>query len=139
VARVTPDQATAKWLARLSASTTQITDGVNAVTVAPGTKAAASKDLWAQRVAAAKDKWASRVGSVSLQSWQQSMINVGIPRIAQGAQQKQGKTLAFMQQFLPYLDTGVAKIKAMPKGDLQSSINRAAAMIQHNANFKRTG
>lgn len=139
MARVSPEQATAKWLSRLSAATTQITDGVNGVTVAPGAKAAASKDLWAQRVMAAKDKWASRVASVSLQSWQQSMINVGIPRIAQGANAKQGKTLAFMQEFLPHLDAGVAKVKNMPKGDITASINRAAAMIQHNASFKRRG
>jgi hypothetical protein len=137
MARVTPEQATAKWLQRLSASSQQITDGVNGVTVAPGTKAAAAKDLWANRVMAAKDKWASRVASVSLTEWQSSMINVGIPRIAQGAQAKQGKVQDFMAQFLPYLDTGVAKVKAMPKGDLSSSIARASAMITHNANFQR--
>ena len=137
MARVTAEQATAKWLTRLSGASQQITDGVNGVTVAPGTKAAAAKDLWANRVMAAKDKWANRVGAVSLSEWQQSMINVGIPRIATGAQAKQGKMQDFMAQFLPYLDTGVSKINAMPKGDINASIARAAAMIQHNAAFKR--
>lgn len=136
MARVTPEQATAKWLARLSQSGQQITDGVNGVTVAPGQKAAASKDLWAQRVAAAKDKWARNVGKVSLADWQKSMIEVGIPRIASGAQAKQGKVQEFMQKFLPYLDQGVAKVNAMPKGDINASIARAVAMIQHNAAYR---
>ena len=137
MARVTAEQATAKWVQRLSAASQQITDGVNGVTVAPGTKAAAAKQLWAQRVAAAQDKWAQRVGSVTLQQWQQAMIEVGIPRIATGAQAKQGKMTDFMNQFLPYLDQGVQKVNAMPKGDINASIARAAAMIQHNANFRR--
>lgn len=137
MARVTAEQATAKWVQRLSAAGQQITDGVNGVTVAPGVKAAASKELWAQRVAQAKDKWASQVGKVTLSEWQQAMITVGIPRIATGAQAKQGKMQAFMQGFLPYLDQGVAKVNAMPKGDINASIARAVAMIQHNAAYKR--
>lgn len=137
MARVTAEQATAKWVQRLSAAGQQITDGVNGVTVAPGVKAAASKELWAQRVAQAKDKWAAQVGKVSLSEWQHAMITVGIPRIATGAQAKQGKMQAFMQTFLPYLDQGVAKVNAMPKGDINASIARAVAMIQHNAAFKR--
>lgn len=130
-------QVTAKWLARLSASQQQITDGVNGVTVAPGTKAAAAKVLWAQQVAASQDKWASRVGSVSLQAWQAATI-AGIPRVAQGAQAKQGKVQAFMDQFLPYLDRGRATIEGMPKGGVQNGIARAIAQIQYNAAFKRS-
>lgn len=137
MARVTAEQATEKWVSRLSAASQQITDGVNGVQVAPGAKAAQAKDLWANRVMQAKDKWATRVGSVTLQEWQQSMINVGIPRIATGAQAKRGKMQDFMAQFLPYLDQGVSKVNAMPKGDINASIARAAAMIQHNAQFKR--
>lgn len=137
MARVTPEQATAKWVQRLSAAGPQITDGVRNVQTAPGARAAASADLWLQRVTAARDKWKSRVASVTLADWQQSMIEVGIPRIATGAQAKQGKMQDFMGAFLPYVDQGVNKVKAMPKGDINASIARAVAMIQHNANFKR--
>lgn len=138
MARVTAQQASDKWVQRLTAATQQITDGVNGVTVAPGVQAAKAKNLWLQRVTAAQDKWAQRVGSVSLPEWQQAMISVGIPRVAQGAQAKQGKMTDFMTQFLPYLDQGVAKVNSMPKGDINASIQRAAAMITHNAAFKRS-
>lgn len=136
MARVTPDQAAAKWQQRLSAASAQIQDGVNGVTVAPGAKAAQSADLWLQRVTASRDKWAKNVAAVSLEDWRSKMINVGIPRIAQGAQANQPKVQAFMAKFLPYLDQGVAQVKAMPKGTLADSIARATAMIQHNAAYK---
>lgn len=137
MARVTAEQATKKWVDRLSAATQQITDGVQGVTVAPGVKAAAAKELWAQRVAASKDKWAARVSAVSLPEWQNAMVTYGIPRVAQGAQAKQGKVQDFMQKFLPYLDQGVATVNNMPKGDINMSIARAAAMITWNSKFKR--
>lgn len=136
--RVDATQATAKWLSRLQASTQQITDGVNRVTTAPGAAAAKQQQKWLARVTAAAQKWATNVGAVSLQSWQQSMIQTGIPRISQGAQAKQGKMQNFMNQFLPYLASGVQKIDAMPNTSLQDGINRAVAMIQYNAAFKRT-
>lgn len=136
---ITPDQATAKWVQRLSASTPQIQQGVQNVTVAPGHLAAAQKAKWLAKVTASQAKWASRVGSVSLSSWQQAMINVGLPRIAQGAQAKQGKYNAFLQSFLPYLQRGVAQVSAMPNVTIEDAINRAVAMIRFNAAFVRPG
>lgn len=133
----TPDQATAKWVSRLSASTPQITTGVNAVTVAPGQLAAAQSAKWLAKVTAAQNKWKARVGSVPLSAWQSSMINVGIPRIAQGAQAKQGKFTTFMSQFLPYLARGQTTVHAMPNVTLEDAINRAVAMIRYNAAFVR--
>jgi hypothetical protein len=135
--RVSADQASQKWLTRLSGATQQITDGVNRVQTAPGSRAAAQSQKWFARLTAAQDKWKTNVSRVSLADWQNSMTTVGIPRIAQGAQQKQGKFTAFMQQFLPYLQQGVQKVDAMPSTTLEDSINRATTMIRHNAAFKR--
>ena len=67
------------------------------------------------------------------------MVNVGIPRIAQGAQAKQGKMQSFMTDFLPYLQQGVSRVEGMPSVTLEDNINRAVAMIRHNAQFKRSG
>lgn len=138
MARVTPQQAATKWQQRLSAAGQQIQEGVQAVSVAPGAKAAAAADLWLRRTTEAQGKWKQRVASVSLPEWQDAMIR-NIPRIAQGAQQKVGKVEAFMGEFLPYLDQGKAKVDAMPKGGVEESIARAATMIRHNADFKRRG
>ena len=137
MATPTPEQVATKWRDRLSASTQQITDGVNSVTTAPGVKAAAAKDLWANRVMQAKDKWASRVASVPLAEWQTSMIQVGIPRISQGATAKIGKVQDFMAKFLPHVTQVAAQVNQMPKGSLEDGIARATAQIRGNAAFKR--
>lgn len=135
MANLDPTTATAKWVTNLSNATQHITDGVNAVTVAPGQAAARQQQTWLARIQASAQKWATNVSAVTLQEWQQSMINVGIPRIASGAQAKQGKYQAFAQKFFPYLQTGVNQVKAMPKVTLQDGVNRAVAMINYNAKF----
>lgn len=135
--RSDPQTATNKWVQNISAATDRMTAGANRVTTAPGQAAAAAADKWLQRVTASKAKFASRVASVSLQSWQQSYINVGIPRVAQGANAKQGKVLAFMQEFMPYLQRGVQTIDQMPSTTLEDGIARATAMIRYNSKFVR--
>lgn len=135
--RATADQAVQKWLTNISGSTERMTSGAQAVTKAPGMAAAAAADKWLQKVTQSKQKFAANVSRVSLQEWQNSYINVGIPRVAQGAQAKQGKVLAFMQEFLPYLQRGVATIDQMPSVTIEDSIARATAMIRYNSKFKR--
>lgn len=135
MANLDPNAATAKWVQRMQASSQQITEGVNAVTVAPGVAAAKQVNTWLARVQASAQKWAKNVSAVSLTDWQNAMINVGIGRISAGVTAKQGKYLAFAQNFYPYLAQGQAKVKSMPKVTLQDGINRAIAMIQHNAAY----
>jgi len=133
----TSTDATAKWLANLSAASGRMQSGAMGVTKAPGIAAAAAADKWLAKVTAAKAKFAARVQSVSLQDWQNAYINVGIPRVAQGAQAKQGKVQAFFDEFLPYLQRGMATIDNMPSVTLEDGIARASAMIRYNAKFKR--
>lgn len=133
----TSAQATAKWLANLSAATTRMQAGAMAVQTAPGAAAAAAADKWLAKVTQAKAKFAANVGAVSLQSWQQSYINVGLPRVAQGAQAKQAKVTAFMDTFLPYLQAGAAQIDKMPTNTIEDGIAKATAQIRYNAKFKR--
>lgn len=135
--RSNPTAATAKWVQNLSAATERMTSGAQAVTKAPGQQAAAAADKWLAKVTAAKAKFAANVGAVSLQSWQNSYINIGIPRVAQGAQAKQQKVTDFMSSFLPYLQRGVATIDAMPSTTLEDGIARATAMIRYNAKYQK--
>jgi len=135
--RSTPAAATAKWVTNLSAATERMMTGAQGVTRAPGQAAAAAADKWLARVTSAKAKFAANVAAVSLQDWQNSYINIGIPRVAQGAQLKQAKVQNFMSQFLPYLQRGVATIDNMPSTTLEDGIARATAMIRYNAKFKK--
>jgi hypothetical protein len=137
--RTDPAAATQKWVTNLSNATPAMTAGVNRVQTSPGQAAARAADKWLAKVTQSKEKYQRRVGSVTLADWQNSMTQYGIPRVAQGAQAKQNKMQTFMAEYLPYLQTGVAQIDSMPKNTLEDGINRAVAMIRHNAGFQRRG
>lgn len=139
MARVSPEQAATKWAQRLSASTDDIKNGVQRVTEAPGVAAARQKGVWLAKIQASADKWARRVASVSLADWQNAMTQKGLSRIASGAQAAEPKMASFMSEFLPYVDQGVQKVRAMPKTSVEDGIARAAEMIRHNARFQRRG
>lgn len=136
--KATSAQATAKWLSGLQNATARMTAGAQAVQTAPGQAAAAASAKWLAKVTASQQKFATNVAKVSLQDWQNAYITTGIPRVSQGAQQKQSKVTAFMDQFLPYLNTGLQTIDKMPSTTLEDGIARATAMIRYNAKFKKS-
>lgn len=111
-----PATVAAKWRDRLASSTQEMIDGVNAVTQAPGAKAAAKQDQMKARLLEAinSGKWARNVAKQTLGEWQQSMITLAIPRVATGAQEKVGKMEAFLTKFLPYAENVSKTVKAMP-------------------------
>lgn len=133
MAQKNPTQVTAKWLASYQGSATAMTQGAQAVTTAPGQLAANQKAYWLQKITASADKWAARVAAVTLPQWQQAYINLGIQRGQAGATAKQGNYLTFITEYMNWLQGQVTTIKAMPKGNIQQSVARAAAMIQASA------
>lgn len=124
-----------KWYTNFVASGPSITAGVNAVTVAPGVKAAAAKALWLSKVTQAADKWAKNVSAVSLEQWKNAMLTTGLQRLQTGATAGQPKVAHFMGQFLTYLSSNAGAIAAMPKDSLEAAIAKAAAQIRVNAAF----
>ena len=65
------------------------------------------------------------------------MTEKGVPRISGGIDGAKDKVIAFAKDLLPHVDTGVAKIKALPDLTIDDSINRAATFIRHMADFKK--
>lgn len=135
--RGTPAENAKKWQERLSAATAQIEAGVARVTVAPGMAAAQQLQKYLSGVQENAQKWRSRVSGVSLQSWQDSMKTVGIPRIASGAAAKVHKVEAFQAEFAPHLERAMAVVHSMPSNSLGQRIARAVKMMEENAKFKR--
>jgi hypothetical protein len=133
----TPDQIAARWAAGLAGASQKITDGVNAVSVAPGQAAARQKTVWVQNVAASADKWAANTARVSLSDWQQAMITKGAPRIASGATAAQPKFASFMTQLLPHIASVKGQLPA--RGNLDQNIARMTAFVRGMSTFKRTG
>jgi hypothetical protein len=129
------DDVAQNWASRLGQSGTRITQGVNAVKVAPGQAAAKQKAVWLANLQASSDRWASHVGAVSLSDWQNSMVNKGIPRIGTGATAAEPKFAQFMGRFLPFVDS--AKASLPPRGDYNANKARMNAMIDKLHTFKK--
>jgi hypothetical protein len=127
---LTAAQITAKWLTNYQGASQAMTDGSNAVSVAPGVAAAAQQAYWLTRIQASANKWAVNVAAVSLADWKSAYQTLGIPRGQAGAASKQNKYLTFITAYLAFLPGAVATVKAMPKGNIAQSQARAAAMIQ---------
>lgn len=129
----------AKWRKNLAAAGPDMTAGVNAVTESPMAKAVRQQDALLSNFteAVTSGKWARNTGRVSLETWRDRYIKVGVPRIVSGAAAGEDKMGEFMGQFIPWLEQGQRKLAAMPRGGLEQNITRAIAMIRHNAEFKR--
>lgn len=134
-----PTSATTKWSQRMQAAGPQITEGVNAVTESPGIAAARQATVWLAKLTASVDKWKRNVGAMTLDQWRTAMIERGIPAIATGVAAKSGNYQAFAEKFYPYLATGVAHVKTMPKGTIAQSQARAAYMIDYNHKYTGGG
>lgn len=135
--RGTPEAARQKWVNRLSAATAEIQAGVDRVTQSPGAAAVNKRAKWRQNVQNSEEKWARNTGAVTVDEWKTSMKDVGVPRIAQGAQAKQAKYEKFAREFFPHLERGVAAIERMPDTSFEERVQRSVAMMRHNREFKR--
>lgn len=132
MARVNAQQWLAKWGTNLNASSQYITNGVKAVTVAPGVSAAAASDrmLAGIQASVSSGKWGRAVSAVSLQSWQNSMINKGIPRLAQGVTQAQATKQNSIAALLTAVDSAANAANQLPKGGLEQGIARATTFMR---------
>lgn len=138
--RVSPSDAMTKWVDHLSRANQDIINGVKNVKVAPGVSAAKSFQRWVNAMAdpTIQQKWLSRVQAVPLETWQSRMIDVGVPRIAAGAQAKKDNYLNFAEKFFPVLSRNVAQVEGMDNSSFAARVQRAVQMMTLNHEFKLT-
>jgi hypothetical protein len=139
MARLTPQEFTAKHARNLKASVSDIQSGVQKVTQAPGVAAAAKKNkMLANLTARVQDgTWERRVAAVSVQDWQAAMLNKGVGRIATGIDAAADKVTAFASQLLPAVDAAKAKVANMPDLTIEDSINRMSTYIREMSKFRK--
>jgi hypothetical protein len=135
--KATAASAAAAWSQGFTGATQKYTDGINAVTVAPGQLAAAQKNLYVQNVAASANIWAANVGAVSLQDWKNAATSTGAQRLATGATKGAPKMQAFMTNFLPQLSSIVDGLPA--RGSFEQNLQRfssyATSLHQKKGSF----
>jgi hypothetical protein len=137
MAMPTPAEAAQKWATALPAAQQAYVNGVNAVTVAPGTLAARAAPMWAANTAAAQSKFARNSAAVSLQAWQQQTTTKGAQRLSSGAQAAQPKMEAALAKLFPAIAQAVSSLP--PRGDIEANIARSAQFARQMNKYKSQG
>lgn len=129
MAKLTAAQYVEKWGRNLKGAGTDIRNGVERVTVAPGQLAAAQSDKMLAGIqrAIADGVWQRAVASVSLEDWKEKTITKGIGRIAAGVDGAQQKQLAMAERLLAAVDQVKATVDTMPDATLEDRIQRMVA------------
>lgn len=141
MARLSPQDAAAKWASRTSAASGDYQKGVAAVTTAPGQLAAQKKEKFRAGIQEALDsgKWEQRVAAVSLQSWKEAASTKGASRLGQGVQAAVNKMAGFMSEFLPFQESVMQRADQMPDNTLEERIQKSAFVQRETARFRRSG
>lgn len=136
--RGTPESRADKWARRTSASQPDWQAGVEAVTDSPMAKAAASADLWQQRLTQpeTKDKFKRNVSRVSTEQWKSKTV-AGASRFSSGAQANVDKMVQHQRDSEAYIEAGRRMIATMPNLTVEDKANRAAAWVRYMAKYKK--
>ncbi|KKN36648.1 hypothetical protein LCGC14_0771710 [marine sediment metagenome] len=139
MAKMTAEEFQEKHARRLKAATADMEKGVRGVTVAPTLKAAQAMTKLRTNLLKAIDsgKMERRLKAVTLQEWQQKMIDKGIGRVASGIDGAKEKTIAFAAQLLPAIDKAKAQIERLPSVTLDDNINRMVTFVREMSKFEK--
>ena len=134
----TPASRAEKWARRTSAAGADWQAGVQAVTDAPGAKAAAQADAWQQKLSMpeTKEKFRRGVGSVPLEDWK-TKTAAASGRFTGGAQAAQDKMLKHQQAVESHMEAGLRQLNTMPNVTLEDKIARSAFWMRHMNSYKR--
>ena len=136
--RVDPTTAGTRWANSGAQAVQKYTDGINAVKVAPGQKAAAAVDLWANNVMASKARFARNVAAVSLQSWQADAVGASA-RLADGFSRKQSKYITAVTPVFQHMAGVLNQVDAMPRGSFAQNVARMNTYVQGMHTYKTQG
>lgn len=126
MAKVNASEYAEKWGRRLKGSTEDIKRGIQRVKVAPGIMAAKQKELMKQKLIESIDNgtWEANVSKVTLQEWQEKILEKGVGRIGAGVDAAQAKQVGMAEKLLANVDASVAIVNQTPRGGLEDNIQR---------------
>lgn len=126
-----------KWNSRLKAATTEIREGVDAVTENPALAAAAASEKWVNRVSESRARFEAGLSRVTLEDWKQATIDKGIPRIAAGADAAVSDVEQFQTELMAFQEGIDRELSGMPDVTLEDSIARATHQMRRMSEFHR--
>lgn len=135
----TPQQTARKWNSRLKGATTEIREGVEGTDKNPMQLAAANPEKWLFGVQNAVDKFVAGLNRVSIEDWKRRTIDIGIPRIAAGADAAVPAMEVFFAELADFQNTINSELDRMADVTLEDAIARATFQIRRMAEFTRRG
>lgn len=136
--KVDPTTAGQRWAQSGAQAVQRYTDGVNSVKVAPGQKAAAAADLWANNVMQSKARFARNVAAVSLAQWQADATGASA-RLADGFTRKQSKYVQNITPVFQHMAGVLNQVDAMPRGSFSQNVARMNAYVNGMHAYKQQG
>ena len=117
-----------RWVQGVQNSSEKVQSGVQAVTEAPGQKAADKADLWLAKLQASKDKFKRNVAAVSLEDWKSRFITKGIPAMQTAAPLSKTKVAKKAGELIPVINDALA---SMPERG--ATLDANLARVRHMA------
>lgn len=138
MAKLTPEEAAAKWKNRTASAQPDWQRGVERTADSPTAKAAASATKWQTKVSAAStmEKFKRNVGAVSKEEWQtRTLAKAG--NYSAGVQASEDKMLKHQRDSAAHIEAGRRMIAGMPNVTIEDAAARAAAWVRHMASYKK--
>lgn len=136
--RKTAAQARENWVAGMGNASAKYEQGVRAVSVAPGQKAAQKKDKYLAGVTGSVDLWARRTAAVDLGTWQNATAAAS-SRLGSAATEKASKYEQNVTPVFSHMDSVLATVDSMPDNTLDQRIAKSAAFARGMAQYKSRG
>jgi molecular chaperone GrpE (heat shock protein) len=139
MAKLTPVQFAEKHNRRTKAALDDMRTGIQNVTISPTMQAAAKADKMLARLTESvqSGKWADGLKRVTLEDWKEKMLTLGVNRVSQGLDANKAKVEKFATDLLPYIDSGLTRIKAMPDVSSEDAISRMTEWTRYMLKFRR--
>ena len=127
-----------KHARKLKGATADIKAGVEALTEAPGKKAAEAKDVYVAKMtdSATHDRWARNVSKVTLEDWKKDMTEKGIGRISAGLDRSKGKIADFGGKLISFIKSAKPEFDKKRPLTLDEAASKAADWIKKMGEFK---
>lgn len=139
----TPEEVADKYVRNAQNALGDWVAGVQAVTEAPGMKAAAKKQKWLAGInrAANEGTWEQNVAAVSLQEWVATTVGKGEGRYGSGVASARNKQVEFhnqLQSFREPLDRKIANMSDLTPQDRENKMLENMRGMR-NFRFRRRG
>lgn len=139
MAKLSPREVAEKQVRKAQAASEDYIRGVRSVTESPMAKAVSKKEKFKNNLMRAIDsgKWENNTAAVPMEEWARKTETVGAPRYSEGVGAALEKTVAFQEEFLPFVRSVQEKVNSMPDATPEQRIAKMVENAKSISKFQR--